>query len=145
MQKMLLLVVTLFLSAYVIAQQSNKFTSHAQIEFIETVYNFDTINQGEEALCWFNFTNKGAEPLLITSAFSSCGCTIPEWPKEPIPPKGKGKIKVWYNTSKMGNFTKVIVVKSNSATDGKAILRIKGVVKEKMQDVLCTERINVIK
>jgi hypothetical protein len=78
----------------------------------------------------FHFTNTGDAPLLITSAFSSCGCVVPEWPKEPIVPGMASCIKVRYNTSKTGQFTKVIVVKSNAKDTPKTILRINGVVAE---------------
>ena len=105
-------------------------TAAPKIAFVETVFNFDTIVQignGEHA---FRFTNEGNAPLLITSAFSSCGCVVPEWPKEPIAPQASGSIKVKYNTGKIGSFTKVIVVKSNDETASKTVLRINGVVVE---------------
>lgn len=99
-----------------------------KIVFEETVFDLDTIVQNGDGTHVFHFTNQGSLPLVITSAFSSCGCVVPEWPKEPIPPKGKGGIKVKYNTSKTGHFTKVIVVKSNDPKSSKSILRINGVV-----------------
>lgn len=101
-----------------------------KIAFEETVFNFDTIIQNGNGEHVFHFTNTGDAPLLITSAFSSCGCVVPEWPKEPLAPKASGNIKVKYNTSKTGSFTKVIIVKSNDVETPKIVLRINGVVVE---------------
>ena len=101
-----------------------------KIVFAETIYNFDTIIQNGNGEHVFHFTNMGDAPLLITSAFSSCGCVVPEWPKEPIAPQASGNIKVRYNTSKTGLFTKVIIVKSNDVESSKTVLRINGVVVE---------------
>lgn len=70
---------------------------------------------------YFFFVNAGSEPLLITSAFSSCGCVVPEFPKQPILPGEKSSIKVRYNTNIVGDFTKVIVVKSNAKNNPKSI------------------------
>ena len=105
-------------------------TTISQISFEETVFNFDTILQNGNGEHVFRFSNVGNAPLLITSAFSSCGCVVPEWPKEPIAPGMTSSIKVKYNTSKTGQFTKVIVVKSNAESTPKTILRINGVVVE---------------
>lgn len=112
------------------AQNNSMRQNGPEIVFDETTFDFDTIAQNGSGEHVFYFTNKGTEPLIITSAFSSCGCVVPEWPKSPIPPNGRNHVKINYNTSKTGSFTKVIVVKSNAANNKKAILRIKGVVKE---------------
>lgn len=104
-----------------------------KIVFEETVFDFDTIVQNDDGTHVFHFSNQGTVPLVISSAFSSCGCVVPEWPKEPISPNGQGEIKVKYNTSKTGHFTKVIVVKSNDPESPKTILRINGVVIEPLK------------
>ncbi|MCF0199808.1 MAG: DUF1573 domain-containing protein [Bacteroidales bacterium] len=124
MKKILLMALACMLISVGQAQEADK----AQIKFAETIHHFDTLVQGDEAVCWFEFANEGTEPLLVTSAFSSCGCTVPEWSKEPIAPKQHGRIKVWYNTNKTGDFNKAVVVKTNSATEKNVVLRIKGVV-----------------
>ena len=108
----------------------------SKIVFEEIVFNFDTIIQNGNCEHVFRFSNEGNAPLFITSAFSSCGCVVPEWPKEPIAPQASGSIKVKYNTSKLGSFTKVIIVKTNDEETPKTMLRINGVVveaKEKKQ------------
>lgn len=105
-------------------------TISPKIIFQETTFDFDTIMQNSDGEHIFEFTNEGNAPLHVTSAFSSCGCVVPEWSKEPIAPNTKSSIKVKYNTSKLGHFTKVIVVKSNDPASPKTVLRINGVVVE---------------
>ncbi len=122
-----LLLTTLF-AMNAIAQKAEK--NGPLIHFNDKIYNYDTISRGSSGECFFEFENTGDEPLIIISAFSSCGCTVPSWPKEPILPNKKGEIKIKYNTEKIGSFSKVIVVKSNSTDNEKTILRINGVVKK---------------
>ncbi len=98
------------------------------IFFEENKFSFDTIARNSNGEHNFFFINTGSEPLLITSAFSSCGCVVPDYPKQPILPGEKSSIKVRYNTNIVGDFTKVIVVKSNAKNNPKSILRISGVV-----------------
>lgn len=61
----------------------------------------------------FKFKNDGNEPLLITKATGSCGCTVPEWPKEPIMPGQTGIIKIKYDTGRSGAFTKTVTIITN--------------------------------
>ena len=103
----------------------------ACIEFDHSTHNYDTIVQGSDGLCTFTFRNTGSEPLIITGASSSCGCTTPEYSKTPVLPGKTGKIKVKYNTETLGSFRKTVVVKSNAANAPTSVLRIKGFVREK--------------
>ena len=127
MRKTIIIATIILVATFQIKAQK---TTASQISFEETVFNFDTILQNSSGEHVFRFTNEGNAPLLITSAFSSCGCVVPEWPKEPVAPGLASNIKVKYNTSKTGQFTKVIVVKSNAENCPKTILRINGVVVE---------------
>lgn len=95
------------------------------VAFEETTYDYGTIDQGSDGTHDFVFHNTGTEPLLLNNVRSSCGCTIPEWPKEPIPAGTTGAIKVSYNTRITGSFTKSITVYSN-ADDKPVVLVIKG-------------------
>ena len=89
-------------------------------------YNFGTIKQGENVTYEFKFTNTGVEPLMITNAQGSCGCTVPEWPKEPIKKGEKKNIRVTFNsTGKMGMQDKTISIISN-AKGGTKVLHLKG-------------------
>ncbi|MFT5168441.1 MAG: hypothetical protein ACI8P3_003684 [Saprospiraceae bacterium] len=73
-------------------------TNLAKIVFEEKRFDFGTVNEGDIVKHEYKFTNEGKAPLLIGNAKSTCGCTIPEWPKEPIPPGGEGVIKVRFDT-----------------------------------------------
>jgi hypothetical protein len=99
------------------------------IEFQVTEHDFGTIKQGGDGSFDFVFTNTGVEPLVLSNVHSSCGCTIPSWPKEPIPPKAKEAIKVKYDTQRIGKFNKTITVTSN-AGEAPIVLKISGEVME---------------
>lgn len=89
-------------------------------------YNFGSIKQGEKVTYDFAFTNTGKEPLIITAANGSCGCTVPSYPKEPIGKSGKGVIHVEFNsTGKMGMQDKTVTLTSNSKSGAK-VLHLKG-------------------
>lgn len=97
-----------------------------EITFEEEVYNFGTIKQGEVATYEFVFTNTGKEPLIISNAQASCGCTVPNWPKEPIKKGEKGRIKASFNSAgKTGLQDKTITITSN-AKNGTKVLHMKG-------------------
>jgi hypothetical protein len=95
------------------------------IEFQDTEHDFGTIQQGGDGSFDFVFTNTGVEPLVLSNVRSSCGCTIPSWPHEPIPAKGKEAIKVKYDTQRIGKFNKTITVTSNAGEEP-IILKISG-------------------
>jgi len=99
--------------------------SGAVIEFETTEHDYGTIPQGSDGTYEFVFKNTGKEPLVLNNVRSSCGCTVPRWPKEPIKKGDKGAIKVSYNTRITGNFSKTISVYSNSG-GVPVVLNIKG-------------------
>lgn len=99
------------------------------VNFEKTTHDFGTIPYNGDGNTEFKFTNNGKAPLILSNCQSSCGCTVPEWPKDPIPPKGTGSIKVKYNTTRVGPFTKTITVTSN-APDSPTVLTIKGTVEK---------------
>ncbi|MBL7826379.1 MAG: DUF1573 domain-containing protein [Saprospiraceae bacterium] len=87
----------------------------ARIMYDMPTYEFGTVNEGDVVTHKFTFTNTGKVPLTILKARSTCGCTVPEWPEEPIPPGGKGEITASFNTEgKMNNQTKTITVTANT-------------------------------
>lgn len=98
-----------------------------EITFEKDVYDYGTIKQGGEPNCEFKFKNTGKEPLIISSAKGSCGCTVPTYPKEPIMKGQTAVIKVHYDTKRVGAFTKTVTLESNAKTATK-VLTIKGVV-----------------
>ena len=100
----------------------------AQIAFERTDYNFGELNQGEKAIHIFNFKNIGDAPLVLNNVLSTCGCTVPEWPKEPILKDSTGVVQVLFDSSsKIGRQNKVITIRSNSK-DGDFRLRISAMV-----------------
>lgn len=70
----------------------------AKISFAEEEFNFGEVEEGEEVVHVFRFTNTGKVPLLITDARSTCGCTVPSYPREAIAPGAGGELKVVFNT-----------------------------------------------
>ena len=100
------------------------------IKFVETDHDFGTISQDSENTKIFSFTNTGTEPLIIENAKGSCGCTVPEYPKEPIPPGEAGEIKVVYKPGKQKNQqTKNVTITANTVPD-KSVLTIRANVLE---------------
>lgn len=95
------------------------------IEFANLEHDYGTITQGADGNCEFVFTNTGTQPLTLENVRSSCGCTVPNWPKEPIAPGQTGVIKVKYDTQRVGPISKTITVTSNGS-ETPLILKIKG-------------------
>ncbi len=88
----------------------------AEITFKTMEVNFGNIKQGESFEYDFEFTNTGTEDLVITTARGSCGCTVPEWPHEPIAPGAKGKIHVKFNSAgKSNQQTKTVTLQTNAS------------------------------
>jgi hypothetical protein len=92
--------------------------------FADVTHDFGSVPEGPDATCEFTFKNTGKEPINIEKAQPSCGCTVPSFSKEPVPPGGTGIISVAYHTKGKPNpFTKTISVVSNAGTK---VLTIKG-------------------
>ena len=72
------------------------------IAFEETEYDFGMVMEGEKVVHDYKFTNTGEEPLIISNAKGSCGCTVPDWPREPIAPGESGVIKVQFDSKNKG-------------------------------------------
>ncbi|MCB0403078.1 MAG: DUF1573 domain-containing protein [Flavobacteriales bacterium] len=93
--------------------------------FESEVVDYGTIEQGADGVREFKFTNTGKEPLIISNARGSCGCTVPTWPKEPIKPGESSVIKVKYDTKRLGAINKSVTITSN-ASEATKVVRIKG-------------------
>ncbi len=90
-------------------------TPMAKFKFDKKEHNFGTIKVGTKVEHDFYFTNNGKIPLVITGANSTCGCTIPEFSKEPIPPNGRGSVKVTFDsTGKIGMQDKHVTITANT-------------------------------
>lgn len=97
----------------------------ATITFDTLVIDYGNINKGDNGVRQFRFTNTGTSDLEITDVRSSCGCTIPKKPDQPIAPGASDVIEVKYDTQRVGPIRKTITVASN-ATNAMVALKIKG-------------------
>ncbi|MDR0710732.1 MAG: DUF1573 domain-containing protein [Prevotellaceae bacterium] len=103
--------------------------SYAEIYFEKTEHDFGAINHKGDGTYEFQFSNTGSAPLTISSATSTCGCTVPSYSKVPIAPGEKGVITVKYDTGRQGAIDKWITVTSNAKANPSVRLHIKGEVK----------------
>ncbi|MCF6222351.1 MAG: DUF1573 domain-containing protein [Flavobacteriaceae bacterium] len=97
----------------------------SKLKFDKTEHDFGIINEGDIVETVFKFTNTGKSELIITSAKGTCGCTVPEWPKQPIMPGETGEIKVKFNSYKKPNLQQKQIVLITNTENGKEILKIK--------------------
>lgn len=94
--------------------QVQKPLSNAAIQFEERQFDFGDISQGETVSHKFLFINTGTEPLILLDVQTTCGCTAPIWPKNPIPPGESSELVVNFNTSKkIGRQNKIITIYTN--------------------------------
>ncbi|MDX1428307.1 MAG: DUF1573 domain-containing protein [Salegentibacter mishustinae] len=110
------------------AERDAKETVYPEITFEETEFDFGNIAKGTAVEHVFKFTNTGDAPLVITNAASSCGCTVPTYPKnETIAPGESGEMLVKFNGSGNGQVTKTVTVSANTE-NGKEQIKIKAFV-----------------
>ncbi|HYX09758.1 MAG TPA: DUF1573 domain-containing protein [Bacteroidales bacterium] len=136
MRKLFLAVTIVFLSTTIGCSQtssSKDSTKKATISFTETSHDYGTVAWGGDGTYNFVFKNTGSEPMLLTDVRTSCGCTVPVWPKEPIKPGKSDKITVKYNTRISGKFSKTITVYS-SAANSPVTLKIHGTVEQRKEN-----------
>ena len=106
--------------------------------FAEESYDFGVINEGDQAEHDFTFTNTGDAPLIISNAKGSCGCTVPQWPREPIAPGETGVIHVVFDSSgKPGAQTKQVTLNANTVPNTR-VLTIKAQVTPKAETEAAT-------
>ncbi len=110
--------------AQTVADEKNR----AAMKFEAGDYDFGTVKEGQVVEHVFKFTNTGEVPLVIQNAAGSCGCTVPEWPKEPVAPGSTSEIKVKFDTKgKVGTQTKTVTIIANT-TPEITTLSLKGIV-----------------
>lgn len=122
MKKLLFIAAAFILSAGAMAQTSKP---DDFAKFNTDKYDFGKIKQNVPAVYTFEITNKSNKPLVIENAHATCGCTVPEYQKEPILPGKSGKIKVQYNAANGGRFDKAVNVKL-AGVDEEKVLAITG-------------------
>jgi len=117
------LVTIMFVALFTVAVTAQE--KVAKIEFKTETIDYGTIEKGADGVRIFEFTNTGNAPLILSKVKSSCGCTVPQWSKEPIMPGESGEIQVKYDTQRVMPIRKTITVTSNAERPTVA-LKIKG-------------------
>ncbi len=132
--KFILISIILYLvfSMQMFSQENNK--AKGDIMFEDNMHNFKKIKYDSESYFDFDFKNIGKAPLTITKIETSCGCTIAEKPEAPIAKKGKGFIRVWYDSKRVGKFSKTITVYSDGKNSPTKLM-IKGEVLPKKNKI----------
>ncbi|OJJ17960.1 hypothetical protein BKI52_29325 [marine bacterium AO1-C] len=97
----------------------------ANFKWQNTKHSFGKIKHNKPATATFSFVNEGNEPLIITRAQGSCGCTVAKYPKEPIMPGQKGEVTAVYSAATLGSFHKTVTLTSNTA-NATTVLSITG-------------------
>lgn len=110
MRRLFVLVAAVMISVVAFAQKEETVQKQTSILFDKTVCDFGTINKGDDATCVFTFKNVSKQPVALSNVKTSCGCTVADWPKEPIAKKKKGEIKVKYDSNRIGSFHKTVKV-----------------------------------
>ena len=136
MKKLIYLLGIMFLMVGAAKAQDSKAAIGPEIKFDKVEHDYGNVPYHGDGTCEFRFTNTGNEPLLIQKPKSSCGCTIPSWPNEPILPGESDVIKVTYKTNRVGNINKTVTVTSNAIKNSTVVLRIKGRVLEQASEAL---------
>ena len=119
-----LIAIAIFVFAGISVAQAQKI---AKMEFKSETIDYGEIKKGSDGVRVFEFTNTGDAPLVIEDVKSSCGCTVPKKPEEPILPGKTGQIEVKYDTKRVGPIRKTVTVYSNAEESVKA-LKIKGTI-----------------
>ena len=125
-QLALTFVFAMLFTTFTIAQIDKPTGPTTTMEFEESQFDFGTITSGDKVSHLFTFTNTGDLPLVIKDAKGSCGCTVPQWPKEPIAPGEQGQILVEFNSKgKSGAQNKRVTLTCNT-TPAMTFVNMKG-------------------
>jgi len=122
MKKTLLLIIYILFMGFAVNAQSEVLKNPAPaaspkediLQLKETGYSFGKIPQGRPVIHVFEIVNTGKQPLLLENVQASCGCTTPEWSREPISPGATASIKVGYNAYADGHFNKTVTIFYNN-------------------------------
>ena len=121
----IVLMVALMVSGCKHTPESQARAHGEEIWFEEVLHNYGEIPVGSDGEWSFIFRNLGDKPIVVNRVRSTCGCTIPSWPREPVPPGDSARITVKYNTAQTGTFLKSVFVYSTAA-NSPVKLQIKG-------------------
>lgn len=99
-----------------------------KLEFAKVDHDFGTISEGEVVEYTYSFKNTGEAPLIIQSAQGSCGCTVPDWSKQPVPVGGTGFVKAKFNSKGFSNIQNKTVTVTANTWPKQTVLRFKALV-----------------
>lgn len=119
---------SLFVAMFVLVAVS--YAQKGTVKFVKETHDFAKVEQGKPVTYVFTFKNTGTDPVIISDAQASCGCTKPSWTKEPVMPGKTGTVSATYNAAAMGPFNKSVTVMSNAETPN-VVLYLKGEVVSK--------------
>lgn len=108
------------------------------IEVNKEIHDYGLVEYAGNGTCEFVVTNTGSEPLVIQGAKASCGCTVPNYPKEPIAPGESATITVRYDTKRPGSINKSIKITSNAVNASEMVVFIKGQVQQQADNPIQT-------
>lgn len=128
MQLKILSIITFLIFSFSFCQEKK-----AEIKFDQKIIDYGAIEYNSDGKRIFKFTNVGEAPLIFNRISSSCGCTVPKRPENPVVPGESGEIEVEYDTKRVGVFIKAITINSN-ALNSNIVLRIKGEVLEEEKE-----------
>ncbi len=114
---------SLFVAMFVLVAVS--YAQKGTLKFTKETHDFGKVEQGKPVTYVFTFKNTGTDPVVISDAQASCGCTKPSWTKEPVMPGKTGTVSATYNAAAMGPFNKSVTVMSNGETPN-IVLYLKG-------------------
>ncbi|GAB4026653.1 MULTISPECIES: DUF1573 domain-containing protein [unclassified Spirosoma] len=127
---------SLFVALFVFVAVS--YAQKGVLKFAKETHDFGKVEQGKPVTYVFEFKNTGADPVVISDAQASCGCTKPSWTREPVMPGKTGTVSATFNAAAMGPFNKSVTVTSN-AEAGQTVLYLKGeVVTQKEAETAAT-------
>ncbi len=128
MKKSILSILMLIIAGITTTAMAQEIVQGAAIVFDEDIHDYGDVPHGGNGTFAFVFKNTGSEPLLISNAKGSCGCTVPTWPKEPIAPGASASIDVTYDTQRVGAINKSVTIMSNAVNDPVKVIQIAGTV-----------------
>ncbi len=114
MRRLIIPIILILLASCTPKNEKEAISAGQELYFAESTYDFGEMIEDGPGVHMIKFKNVGEDPVVINHVRSSCGCTIPSWPKSPIEPGATGEIEVKYNTALVGPFRKTVYIHSTA-------------------------------
>jgi hypothetical protein len=118
-----LVTLAVLLTTFFFARAQTAVPAGEVLQLKETEYDFGKIPQGKPVFYTFEISNTGSTPLKLDNVQASCGCTTPEWNRDPIAPGASAQIKVGFNAAAEGTFTKPITIVYNGNRSQQIVIK----------------------